>query len=464
MQKAKSPVLRYGVMLLCIGIAFLLAKLVPQLRDRESFLVFVAAVAISAWYGGRGPGLLSCLVAAFITNFYIYQPPGVFTLTMEAVVPAVVFLLVAITISSLTTQLTLAEEKTRQQQQWLEAILSSIGDAVMATDAKGKIRYVNAASAELTGRACEQLNGNFLKDVLSIRPTQDADSSTNPWDVLEGNAPIQRCRSMVLIRNSADVPVECTVARISDENHQFQGAVFAIRDVTERELARTKIISYQEDLRKLAADLCLAEERERRNISTALHDRIVQSLALSSIKLGTLRETLSDKAVLKSVDEITAMLKQILTEIRSLTFELSPPILYQFGLEAALEWLCQHFQKNHPIKCAFKDAGGEAIVNQDVRIALFQSVRELLTNVVKHADASRLTVLVEKMAGNITVRVEDDGKGFDDSSKAASEYQTHGLGLFSLRERIRYLGGSFSLNSKPGNGTSVVLSVPIRRD
>ena len=117
--------------------AFTLTMLAPWLRQRESFILFFGAVSLSAWYGGRGPGLFSCVLTAFLHDYFIFYPPFEFSFGREEIVPLCVFLAVAYMISSMTTALARAEENAREQQQWLQVTLSSIGDAVIATDSRG---------------------------------------------------------------------------------------------------------------------------------------------------------------------------------------------------------------------------------------------------------------------------------------------------------------------------------------
>ena len=211
----------------------------------------------------------------------------------------------------------------------------------------------------------------------------------------------------------------------------------------------------------MASEVSLAEERERRTIANGLHDRIGQSLALSRIKLGTLRARMTDRDVVAEIDEITQVLKQMIAEVRSLTFELSPPVLYEFGLNAALEWLTGNVKKQHALACSFESRGVAGPLKQETSVVLFQAARELLTNVVKHAHAQTVTVSVVKDEKDVHVSVADDGSGFNAPQALASSETARGFGLFSIRERINHLGGSFAIDSKPGHGTCVSLALPV---
>ena len=227
----------------------------------------------------------------------------------------------------------------------------------------------------------------------------------------------------------------------------------------EREISERKRMEAQ--LRSLASELSLAEERERRRLAIDLHDRIGQALAICKIKLGSLRETVSSTDVAVSIDEIRELLDQIIQDTRSLTFELSSPILYELGLEAAVESLAEQVQKQHGILSTFEDDGQHKPLDDDVRVVLFQAVRELLVNVAKHAQANSVKVSIQRYDSDIRIGVEDDGVGFDTSEIG---YSTNGFGLFSIRERLDYLGGHLEVRSEPGRGTLVTLVAPLKSE
>jgi signal transduction histidine kinase len=185
------------------------------------------------------------------------------------------------------------------------------------------------------------------------------------------------------------------------------------------------------------------------------------SLGLTRIKLGTLRGHFSDPEIIRQFDEVTQLMKQIIAEIRSLTFELSPPILYEFGLEPALEWLASSMQAQHQLKCTFKTSGDGKALQQEYNVLMFQAARELLVNVVKHSRARQVALELIKSQDKVQVQVRDDGVGFDASQAMLTPEKTLGFGLFSVRERIHLLGGVFAIESQPGHGTCVTLTLPV---
>jgi signal transduction histidine kinase len=204
--------------------------------------------------------------------------------------------------------------------------------------------------------------------------------------------------------------------------------------------------------------LTLLEERERRRIANDLHDHIGQNLALSKIKLGELR-LLASPSLVKPLDEIHRLIEETIRYTRSLTFELSPSILYEFGFEAAVEWLAEQTQEKHGILVDFENDLQPKPLRKEMRVLLFKAVSELLMNVIKHAQAHKAKVAIQRKGNNIRITVEDDGVGFD-IPEANQLGSVKGFGLFSIRERLRHLGGSFQIQSGPRGGTLITLLVP----
>jgi signal transduction histidine kinase len=230
-------------------------------------------------------------------------------------------------------------------------------------------------------------------------------------------------------------------------------------DITERKQAEEKLLLYQQQLQSLASELSLAEERERRILAAELHDQIGQTLSLVKIKLHALRDHLADEPARQQFDETRTFLDQAIRDTRSLTLELCPPVLYELGLEAALEWLTESFRVKTGISCLVRARCG-ANLSDDIRGVLFRSVRELLFNVYKHAEARQVEVRTSQNRDFFQVEVKDNGIGFDVAVVESLAAASHAYGLFSIRERLSHLGGKMRVDSKPGRGATITLEVP----
>ena len=240
------------------------------------------------------------------------------------------------------------------------------------------------------------------------------------------------------------------------------GRVMVItRDVSERKEAEAKLLAYQEQLRALSSELTLVEERERRRIASDLHDQIGQNLALCKLKVAALEKEPGTDAVRSELSAVRRLLECSIQDARSLIFDLSPPILYELGFLAALEWLADRITEQYHVMVEFENQAGAVALETDRGVILFQVVRELLVNVGKHSRAGRAKVIVALGEGVLRIQVNDDGQGFDASRAYDPKEREGGFGFFSMRERLNYLGGAIEIRSKPGVGTQVFLTLPL---
>lgn len=215
-----------------------------------------------------------------------------------------------------------------------------------------------------------------------------------------------------------------------------------------------------EKLRSLASELVLTEERERRKMAVELHDHLGHALANIRISLGMLKAT-AMSGDMDVYERIRSLVDQSITDVQSLTFELSPPVLYDLGLEGAIDWLAFNTSKQHGLTINYDDGTEPIQMGDSVRAFLFRAARELLFNVVKHAQAENVNISSKIKEGFIHIEIEDDGTGFMSETLPDSIKTEGGFGLFSLRERLAIYGGHIEINSAPGNGTRVVVVSPL---
>jgi PAS domain S-box-containing protein len=235
------------------------------------------------------------------------------------------------------------------------------------------------------------------------------------------------------------------------------------RDVTERRKAEEALRKSESQLRAASLELLLVEERERKRLAMYLHDEIGQSLALLRMKFGSLAGAWESKSRKQDIHQVLDVLEKVIDQTHTLTFELSPPVLHQLGLEAAIEWAGEKISQDFGIEFMFSDDGMIKALDADIKALLFRCVRELMMNIVKHAKAKRMTVSLTRREERIFVVVEDDGVGFD-MSLPGRQPEKVGFGLFSVRERLGAVGGTFELRSEPGRGTRVALSVLLKEE
>ncbi len=249
---------------------------------------------------------------------------------------------------------------------------------------------------------------------------------------------------------------------LKDEHGKITSVVFMSEDITERKKSEQEVINYQRRLKDVAFELARAEEKERRNIATDLHDHVGQSLAVLRMQLAAAMGKTTDPVVLTALDGVSESLRQAIQETRNIMYDISSPMLNELGLSAAIsEWLKVHVADKHGLQTQFSDDGEAKPLGEDTRSILFRNVRELLVNVVKHATAHRVSVDVARTGDNIAITVEDDGRGAKIDMTTKQQMQGGGFGLFSVEERMRDLGGSLTIESPPGHGVRAVIIAPL---
>ncbi|MCA9837230.1 MAG: response regulator [Trueperaceae bacterium] len=210
-----------------------------------------------------------------------------------------------------------------------------------------------------------------------------------------------------------------------------------------------------EQLRKLASDLSLAEQRERHRIAQILHDDLQQQVYGAQIMLRTTQRQLPDSATAR-INAVYEQLEQIIRISRELTVDLSPPVLKGEGLYQALRWLSDEMYKRYELQVLLYGENNLPVPSEVMRIFLFRVIRELLFNVVKHGETLEAVVRLQRKEQDLLITVEDHGRGFD-----PGHLENHGgFGLYSVKEQMELFGGSFELSSKPGSGTVVSLGLP----
>ncbi|MBU0984600.1 MAG: sensor histidine kinase [candidate division Zixibacteria bacterium] len=221
-----------------------------------------------------------------------------------------------------------------------------------------------------------------------------------------------------------------------------------------------RIRAYERQLRRLASELSLAEARERREIASDLHDHIGQALAYVSRKVSALKGNAVFSGMDEDFSEVLSILSQTIRYTRDLTVEISPPVLYELGLSAAIDWLAERAHNRFGLKVTSHQSGPSQPVADDIKVFMFKSVQELITNAAKHARADRVTVHTFWRPDFLEIRVGDNGCGFDTSTFESGLTAQDCFGLFSIRERLSYAGGRIEIQSAPDRGTSVLISAP----
>jgi len=250
---------------------------------------------------------------------------------------------------------------------------------------------------------------------------------------------------------------------LPEEQDLLQTVAQRLAEVYLLKEAQQQLTTYQQHLRSLAMELTLAEERERRQLALHLHDSIGQGLAVTKLKLETLHQLLPPEHQDRTQDVIT-LVQQIIADTRRITADISPPILYELAFDQALGWLGDHYRRQFGLRVEVIVKDRMLVLSEGIRVMLFRSIQELMTNVVKHARANNVQVMLTRDGSEAHACVADDGVGFDLERQSRYPSASGGFGLFSIRERFAHLGGRISIESQPGKGTRVDLWLPTIED
>lgn len=236
------------------------------------------------------------------------------------------------------------------------------------------------------------------------------------------------------------------------------------RNARERDAMQAKLVEYDRQLRSMTVEAALAEEQERKQIAAGIHDKAGPLLASCYMKLGRAMKLPLPEGAAAAVQESRELIDKATAELRSLTFDLSSPTLYALGLAPAVEQLCSDVAGHHGIRVSFSDRGTPPDLGSDWRVILYRAAQELLLNVVKHAEATNVSVTCGGDAEEVFISVSDDGVGFDAAGVGRGFSRTGGFGLFNIREKVAHLGGRFEVKSARGSGTHVLIALPNRSD
>jgi PAS domain S-box-containing protein len=351
---------------------------------------------------------------------------------------------------------------------------------------EGAIRQVNLTGARLLGVERGRLVGRrfelfvhqsdrrvfnaFLEKVVATRvkavcevalPTK-GEPPLNVQITAEVSQDGQLCRVMMVDISARRQAEEALLKANAEMEQKVSERTFELAvKIDELKLANEELESRTKRLRLLAGELTRAEQHERKRLSQLLHDGLQQHLLSAKMRLGGIAELVGDVERMQATNEIEQIISESVQLSRSLSAELSPPILHEAGLLAGLEWLVRWMRVKHKFSVNLS-IEAQPELPEDAKILVFESVRELLFNAVKHSKVHSARVNINQANGTeLQIAISDEGAGFD-PRQLKPPGEEGGFGLFSLRERMGLIGGRVEIDSAPGKGSRFTLIVPVR--
>lgn len=362
---------------------------------------------------------------------------------------------------------------TESERKFRSAVESNIIGVVFTDLITGTVTEANDEFLRIIGRTREELEQGKINWKEITPPESLVREEVALASRLSSKESVPLLEKEYIRRDGSRVPVIIGNAFIGDSRRRL---VSYVLDNTARKEAEQQLTELNESLekrvrertaeaerrafqlRELATDLTLSEQRERQRLAMVLHDGLQQILVAAKFRVAMLER---EKDLGKAATEISGLIDEAIQTSRSLTAELCPPILYRGGLVAALEWLVRLMEEKHGLSVEFISHPAESLP-EEIAVMIFRSVRELLFNVVKHAAVKTARMEVKQQDGCIRLEISDEGAGFDPGRISAGN-KTGGMGLFSIRERLGFLGGRMEIESAPGQGSRFTLITPLLR-
>ncbi len=375
------------------------------------------------------------------------------------------------------------EESLRQTRNRFEAIFDQAAVGILITAGDGRITLVNSGFCRILGYTEEDLIGRSVDEF--IHPEDRAEGNRRTRRMTAENQGGEIVEKRFIHSDGREIRVQVSNSSIADADGEFTDFVWVVEDITARKAAEEELLRLNADLeervenrtaalrrsreqiRRLAHEAATAEERERRRIAEGLHDDVQQLLAACSLTLQNISHRISDPPLRRHVDTVCAWTSQALDATRSLVFDLSPAVLYEVGLWAALDHLAGLMKQRLGLTVDLIREGEIDPLPEDLRVFLYGTLRELLFNVHRHAEIDAVRVFLAREDGMITARVTDHGRGFDPEELARmskNDDRKTGIGLSKLRERLSQFGGRLELTSARGRGTDVRISAPVENE
>lgn len=354
------------------------------------------------------------------------------------------------------------ENSLREDNDFINNLTNSMVDVVFSVRIpEREIEWVND-SFKLFGYDPDVCIGKTTEFLYPDRAVFLATGNIMAEFIADDDREILHIEQMFKKKDGELFPTDLTITK-NRVNKEVVSITGIMRDITERKKAEAELKAYQVRLKALSSQLTLAEDKERSRIATDLHDNIGQTLAFTRIKVAKAKKYAPEGELATILDEISQSLFRTIKDTKELIFDLSPPLLHEIGLAAAISnWLEEQVGRKHSMEVKFVYSGEELPLSKDLKSKLFRNVRELLSNVIKHAQATEVVVTLVARAEELLIIVRDDGIGFDYDSKIILIGVDSGFGLFSVKQQIESFGGKLEIDSKPGKGCKVSLTVPLK--
>jgi PAS domain S-box-containing protein len=345
----------------------------------------------------------------------------------------------------------------RWSEKRFRSLIQNASDVIILLDTDSIVSYVSASVRHTLGYGPEELVGKPIPDFV------------RPQDVAGMREYLAACLRAENISSLSEFRFRCADGTWRDvevigSNRLNDPSVGKImlncRDITERKRAEEQLRNSREQLRNLSAYLQSMREEERTNIAREIHDELGQVLTALKMDASWLGSKYKEFGpIVEKTKSMSDLIDSTIRTVKRICAELRPGVLDDLGLVAAMEWQAEEFQKRSGIACEVSFAPNDIVLDGERSTTIFRIIQEALTNVIRHAEATKVRIRLERGDGRILLKVEDNGKGITKSQSSAHS----SFGLIGIRERARFLGGEAKIEGSEGKGTSVSVSLPLKK-
>jgi PAS domain S-box-containing protein len=352
-----------------------------------------------------------------------------------------------------------AEMRLRASEERFRAIFEGAAMGIGVTDMQGRFLTANKTLQEMLGCGLDEIQG---KTCLDFTHVDDWEKSRKIFQEMEsGQQDRFQIEKRFIRKEGQYFWVRVTISLVRNAEGRLLYSIGMVEDITLAKEAGERLQESEIKLRNLASQLLTAQEDERRRISRELHDELGQGLLVLKLQAKSIENGLQteQQQSLNECREMRANLDQVVDNVRRLSRDLSPTMLEDLGLSAAVHRLIRDFSRHYPIEYRLQETDINDLFQMEAQVTIYRLIQECLTNIGKHSQASLLTVAINKTHDRVSFIIQDNGRGFNPAQRRYPATD-QGMGLAAMEERARMVGGALSIWSQEGAGTRVAFDIP----
>lgn len=352
-------------------------------------------------------------------------------------------------------------QKTTISRDYVDNIIGSMNDTLVVLDQNAHIISVNKATCTLLGYRADELIGSSISKIL---PREEKEFFEVNFKTFLAGQKVINLELHYQTIEGLKVPMLFSAGLLHSKEGTIDGVVGIARDVTERKQAEKALRQSESELHYLSCQLLTAQEKERRRLSLELHDELGQDLMVLKLKVRAIQRAgeMDQDSFKKECDEVIGYINEVTENVRRLSRDLSPSLLEDLGLTIALRRLVETSCAHSDIAYSLDMTESDDLFSPGERITVYRILQESLTNIAKHAQATRISLTLRAEDGFFYFRIDDNGQGFDLHKTFTQDPAERGLGLSTMNERVRMLGGSLNIVSRKGSGTTISFRTPLK--